>query len=124
LILEEDQLSPGKDLPNKLLEHRNTEIQESHIHPDRISQVGEVSESPEDDNSQPELDRASTIIQNTKRFLGRSRKERAALKQKACVLSRTRSGKVPVKSLTKKQRNRLQAIPKEILSAYITGREK
>jgi len=124
LILEDNQLSSGKDLPNKLLEHCNTEIQESHIHPDRIFQVGKVSEDPEDDNRQPELDRASDIVQSTKRFLERSRKERAALKQKACVLSRTRSGKIPVKPLTKKQRNQLQAIPKETLSAYITGRQK
>jgi len=122
LISEEDQLSPGKDVPSKILEQRNTEIQESHIHPDGVLQVGRISKGPEVDNSQSELDRASSIIQDTKRFLDQSRKERTALKNKNCVLSRTRSGKVPVKPLTKKQRNRLRAIPKETLSAYITGR--
>ena len=124
LVQEEDQLSTGKDVPSKKLEQCNTEIQESHIHPDRVLQVGKVRKSPEDDNSQSELDRASSIIRSTGRFLDRSRKERIALKRKGCVLSRTRSGKVPVTSLTKKQRNRLRAIPKEILSAYITEGQK
>jgi len=122
-ILDEDQLSSKKNLPNKSLEHCDTEIQEGYIHPDRISQVGKNIEDPEDDNRQPELDRATLIIPRTNKFIGQSTKERQALRQKPCVLSRTRSGKVPVKPLTKKQRNRLQAIPKDTISAYLAGRK-
>jgi len=123
LILEEDQLSSGKDLPKKSPEHCDTPIQEGHIHPDRILQVGKGIEDPEDDNSQPELDRATLIVQSGNKFIGQSRKERQALRQKPCVLSRTRSGKVPVETLTKKQRNRLRAIPKDTISAYLAGRK-
>jgi len=123
LISEEDQLSSGKDLLNKLPKRCDIEIQEGHIHPDRVFQVGEAIEDLEDNNSRPESDRAISIIQRTNRFIGQSKKERQALKQKPCVLSRTRSGKVPARPLTKKQRNRLQAIPKDTISAYLAGRK-
>jgi len=105
LLSEEDRLSPKKDSPAKTLKPCDTEIQGSSIHPDRILQVGRVSENPEDVNSYTELDRASILISEGERFIRQSRKERQALKQKPCVLSRTRSGKVPIKPLTNKQRN-------------------
>jgi len=110
-------------LPNKLLEHRDTEIQGSSIHPDRILQVGRVSEDPEDDNRHPELNRASILIQSGESFIRQSRKERQAFKQKPCVLSRTRSGQVPVKPLSKKRQNQLRAIPKDTLLAYLGSRK-
>jgi len=124
LISEEDQLFPEKDLPNKLSKHRDLEIQESSIHPERVFQVNKDREDSEVEGSQAQLSRATTIIQSTKAFIEQSQKERKALRKKPCGLSRTRSGKVPRKPLTKKQNNRLRAIPKETLLAYITERQK
>jgi len=124
LILEEDQLSSGKDLPSKSQEHPSTENQENQIHPYRILQIGKGSESPETENSQTESDRVTSIVQSTGRFIEQSRKERKALRQKPFELPCTRSGKIPGKPLTKKQRNRLQAIPKDIISEYLRLRKK
>jgi len=107
IISEEDQLSSGQALPNLLSKHLNITTQESCIHTDRIPQINKDSESPEAENSQAKLDPATIVIQSTKRFIKQSRKERKALRQKPCGLTRTRSGKIPVKTLTKKQRNRL-----------------
>ena len=94
------------------------------IHPDRVSQIDNIDKgNSEVEISEPQSDRVTSIIQKANRFIGRSKKDRQALKQKPCVLSRTRSGKVPGKPLTKKQRNRLQAIPKDTISDYLAGRK-
>jgi len=98
--------------------------QESCIHPDRILQVNRDSEYSEAESGQAQLDRVTTVIQSAKKFVKLSRKERNALKKKPCGLSKTRSGKIPVKPLTKKQRNRLQAIPKATLSKYLESRDQ
>jgi len=103
----------------------NIDTEGVRVHPDRISQIDnkDSEDNIEAENSPDGLERATNIIQDAKRFIGQSRKERKAWKQKPCVLSRTRSGKIPVKPLTKKQRNRLQEIPKDTISAYLSGRE-
>jgi len=123
LIAEEDQLSSKKDSPDKILESCVTETQERNIHPDRILQVGRVSESPEDINSHTELDQATILISEGEKFISQSRKERKAYKQKPSALSRTRSGQVSRKPLTKKQRNRLRAIPTDTLQAYLLSQK-
>jgi len=95
------------------------------IHPDRISQIDNAdSDSCEVEDNDPESDRVASITQQVGQFVDQSRNQRLALKRKPCLLSRTRSGKIPVKPLTKKQRNRLQAIPKDTLSAYLVNRKK
>jgi len=119
LLAEEDQLSSKKDSSDKTLGSCDIGIQGSNIHPDRIYRVGRDSESPEEVNSYTELDRATIIISEGEKFISQSQKERKALKQKPCALSRTRSGKVPRKPLTKKQQNRLRAIPTDTLQAYL-----
>ena len=124
LIAEEDQLSLGKDLPVTIPECLNIGTQDSHIHPDRIPQVDTDNRGPEAEDNQAKLDQADTVIQSAKRFLIQSQRERKALKQKPCGLSRTRSGKIPVKPLTKKQSNRLWAIPIDTISAYLESRKK
>jgi len=124
LVREEDQLSSKENpitLSPKSLE---TTTQESCIHPDRILQVHRDSEYSEAESSQAQLDRATTVIQSAKEFVELSRKERNALKKKPCGLSKTRSGKIPVKPLTKKQRNRLRVIPIDALSEYLESRNQ
>jgi len=96
----------------------------SQVHPERIPQVDNtINDSYEVESCESEPDRATLILRSTRKFIDQSRKERQVLRKKPCVLSRTRSGKIPVKSLTKKQRNRLQAISKDTLSAYLGDRE-
>jgi len=124
LISEEDQLSSEKDLKTSLPKDLNNTTQGSCVHPDRIFQIDKDSEVSEAGSSQVQLDRASTVIQSAKRFIGQSRKERKALEKKPCGLSKTRSGRIPVKPLTKKQRNRLQAIPRATISEYLESRTK
>jgi len=124
LIAGEHQLSLGKDLPNILQERPSIGTQESYIHPDRIRQVDRDSASPEADNSQAKIKHATAVVQSAKRFIEQSRKERKALKQKPCGLSRTRSGQIPAKPSTKKQRSRLQAIPRDTISEYLESRKK
>jgi len=120
---EIEQSSSEKELSSALQDHLNIDTKGSRVHPDRILQINKVSDSQEVNNSELESDQATSIIQSAKRFIGQSRKERRALKQKPCVLSRTKSGKIPVKQLTKKQRNRLQAIPKDTLATYLDSRK-
>jgi len=94
------------------------------VHPDRIRQIGNTADSDfEEKDNEPETSRAALVIQNTERFINLSKKARKAFNQKACVLSRTRSGKIPVKPLTNKQRNRLQAISKNTLTSYLNTRK-
>jgi len=91
------------------------------VHPDSITQInGDDSIQGSDCGS----GRASRIIEETKRFLNKSRKETNTLPRKPEVLSRTRSGQLPAKALSKKQISRLQAIPKDTISAYLKLREK
>jgi len=95
------------------------------VHPDRISQLDTtVMDRFEDENSEPELERASLVLRSASRFISQSRKDRWALERKPCALSRRRSGKIPAKPLTKKQWNRLQAIPKDTISKYLESRKK
>jgi len=124
LVLEEDQLSSKENLITLLPENLETTTQESCIHPDRILQVNKDNEYSEAESSQAQLDRATAVIQSAKKFIGLSRKERNALKKKPCGLSKTRSGKILVKPLTKKQRNRLWAIPIATLSEYLESRNQ
>jgi len=122
--LEIEQLSSEREVASVLQDHLNIDTEGSRVHPDRISQINNtVNDSYEIESGESESDQATVIIKNAKEFLCKSRKERHALKQKPCVLSRTRSGKIPVQPLTKKQSNRLQAIPKDTLATYLESRK-
>jgi len=117
------KLSSEDKLTSSLQDSVHIDTEESFIHTDRIPQVNcTVNDKSEVESSDPETERATSIIQRAQQFIGQSRKERQALKHKPRELSRTRLGKIPVKPLTKKQRNRLQAISKDTLSAYLAGR--
>jgi len=120
IATKEDQLPSEKHSSVLPQEHPSTETPEEYIHADRLFQIDRDSKSQAAENSQDE--RVQSIIQSGNKFVHKSRKVRHALKQKPGVLSRTRSGKIPVKPLTPKQRSRLQAIPKELLSAYLADR--
>jgi len=118
------QSSSKKELVIVPQDHRNIDTEGSRMHPERIPQIDNtISDNHEVEISEPESERATLIIQSAKRFIGQSRKERQALKRKPCVLSRMRSGKIPVKPLTKKQRNQLQAISKDTLAMYLETRK-
>ena len=95
------------------------------VHPDRISQLDTtVIDRFEDENVEPELERASLVLRSASRFISQSWKDRQALEKKPCALSRKKSGKIPAKPVTKQQLNRLQAIPKETISRYLESRIK
>jgi len=64
-------------------------------------------------------DRAERIIKETKEFLGNSKKQRKEFGKETDPLTRMRSGKVPIKPLTKKQQNRLRAILRDSLGALL-----
>jgi len=123
-LLEITQLSSEQELAPALPNHHNIGTEGSCVHPDRISQIDNtVDDCSKVESDDHELDRATLIINNGKEFLCTSRKERKAFKQKPGVLSRTRSGQIPVKPLTKKQRKRLRAIPKDTLVAFLENSE-
>jgi len=71
-----------------------------------------------------EPDELDSVLQDTKDYLHRSRNQRRILLLKitSTSLHNTRCGKVSFWILTKKQRNRLQAIPTDLVSTYITNR--
>ena len=122
LVLKENQLSSGENLSTSISKGLDNITQGSRIDPSRILQINKDREDSETESSQAQLDRATTVIQKAKEFIGQSRKERKAFKKKPCALSYTRSGKIPVKPLTNKQRNRLQAISKDTLVSYLDTR--
>jgi len=96
-------------------------IGSGHIHPDRESQVDyTVQRDFRSVDSNSKSGKAILIIEKAKQFNSYSWGERKALsKRKPDLLTCTRSGKIPIKPLTKKQQNRLQAIPQDTLSAYL-----
>jgi len=121
--LEAEQLSSEKELASELPDRLKIDTKGSCVHPDRISQIDNiVNESCEVESNKSELDRATLIINNAKEYLCNSQKERKAFKPKPSVLTRMRSGKIPGKPLTKKQKNRLRAIPKDTLAKYLEAR--
>jgi len=123
-ILDPNYLSEKEAIELQDLSGRQIpEVSSGYIHPDRINQVDiQNSDNIEVEDSELELDQATSIIQSANRFINNSRKERKAFKPKPCVLSRMRSGKIPIKPLTKKQRNRLQALPKDTITSYLNTR--
>jgi len=125
--VEKSQLATKEDqLPSEKLslvipqEQPSTGTPKGHIHTDRLFQIDRDSESLEAENSQDEL--VQSIVQSGNKFVNKSRKVKQASTQKPGVLTGTRGGKIPVKTLTKKQRNRLQAISKDMLSANLANR--
>jgi len=123
-LLKDNQLSSELEVAVVPPDNLDIDIKENHIHPERISRVTNIdSDISEDENNKSEPDQATLVVQSARRFINQSKKARKALKQKPCALSQTRSGKVSRKPLTKKQRNRLQAIPRDTLVCYLKHRE-
>jgi len=85
------------------------------VHPDRRNQINDNNSAQSSDSGSG---RATSIIRETKEFLNKSRKERKKLRRKSDLLSRTRSGQIPSKALTRKQRKKLQAIPKDTIVPF------
>jgi hypothetical protein len=92
------------------------------VHPDRTAQV----QSPDNDISSLDIDdfQPANIVKETEKFSSISRKDlKAAFKQCHNNLSRTRSGKV-IKPITKKQRNYLQGLSKDMIVEYLENRKQ
>jgi hypothetical protein len=112
-------------MPRDIQEDPRLRPEEDWIHPERRNQVDKTNHNIcdlnlNDTNNNPRLE----VIESTKFFLAKSRKERKALnKQRKDQLSRTRSGKIREKPLTAGQRKYLQGIPKEIISEYLIDRK-
>ena len=108
--------------PWDLQEHFRIDINADYIHPDRISRVRD--QTPDSSGlCEWSSHKSLRIKEKTNKFISGSQKERKALLKRLDPLSRTRSGNIPVRPLTKKQRNRLQAIPKDKISAYLASRD-
>jgi len=95
------------------------------IHPERRNQVDNTDLDISDlDLNDSDNHPRSKVIDQTKVFLSKSRKERKAFnKQKKDQLSRTQSGKVRAKPLTAGQKKYLQCIPKDTISDYLADRK-
>jgi hypothetical protein len=95
-----------------------------HIHPDRISQtqstIHNISDLQISDSS---IDQSAHIITQAELFIQKSRKDGKRLTSRNDPLSRTRSGKLLAKPLSKKQRNYLLSTPKATISHYLENRE-
>jgi len=103
-------------MPRDIQEESRSNINQQHIHPDRISRVQDMS------NDISNLDRDTLgeellfqIGKSSKRFVQKSRKPRKGCARKTDLLTPTSSGKVLAKPLSKRQKNCLQTIPKDIL---------
>jgi len=109
--------------PRDTQEDSRIDLESGYIHSQRISQIDNTTQgicSLELSGSDP--DRTLQVIKETDEFIKDSRKERKTSKKKPALLSRTRSGKIPAKPLSKQQRNYLQSIPKDTISAYLIDR--
>jgi len=110
--------------PRDIQEVSRTDIGMRHIHLDRITQVHNTDSHISNlDLDSPEPCHRSRFIMETKQFTKNSRRERKTYHKQEVPLSRTRSGRVPKQQLTKKQRNRLQAISKDTIAEYLAARK-
>jgi len=114
----------GITTPRDIQDCSSIDFESGHIHPDRIFQVDNtIIDNCTLEHSDSELGRASRVIRETKEFISKSQKERKkAFKRKADPLLHTRSGKIPAKPLSRKQRNCLQAVPRDTIAAYLIER--
>ena len=110
--------------PRDIQEDLRTDNGLDYIHDDRISQIdNRILSNCHWEISDSNSGGGSRIIKDTEKSIGDSRKAKEALKKKKSdSLSRTRSGQIPAKPVTKKQRNYLQSIPKNTISEYLINR--
>lgn len=120
--------------PRDILEKSRSDIKSQHIHPDRMFQVrNTISDVSVCDlgctrschQAKPfrDSERLQRVIQEGSKFNHYSRKERQAFDKQKGSLSRTRSGKIPMKPFKKKQMNQLQAIPKDTIADHLSARK-
>jgi len=80
--------------PRDIQEDSRSRIELDYIHPDRLSQIQRTNDDIRDlDLSRSESSLRPRIIERTKRFIQKSRKDKKALKKKIDKVSRTRTGK-------------------------------
>jgi len=92
------------------------------IHRDKIFQVINMVHDISDlDDIHSEPEQLTPVIVSADQFIQKSHNERKAFNKQKQIgsYSRTRSGKIPVKPLTKTQRNQLQAIPKSTWAEHL-----
>jgi hypothetical protein len=108
----EDQKHTNAKVPNTSITYDNTDT----IQPDRIERLREPISFPEIQSN------TDQILRETDRFLQRSKKERQRITNKPKRFHKTRSGKIAYRPLSKRKRNRLNAIPTDTLKTYINSR--
>jgi hypothetical protein len=121
-ILQIDNLCAVSPTPRDNQEDLRLGPEENKIHPQRRSQENSVNLDISDldlnaTNQDPRLE----VIDSTRAFLAKSRKERKLFNKQKKIdrLSRTRSGKVLKHPLTQGQRKYLQCIPKDTIQEYL-----
>jgi hypothetical protein len=121
LWAKDNVISDKETLPPPTPEIQDNQLSVSpNIHPDMISQVEQSDNYPID--FMPEV--LYSVLKNTKKFIQKSQTEQQAVrrKNKPIQLHKTTFGKVAFKLLSKKERNRLQAISTNTLNSYINNR--
>jgi len=94
-----------------------------YIHPDRISHVHNTIHAISNlQLSTLSLDQYPQFVEKSEPFIQKPRKDKKQFKTKTDSLSRTRSGKILAKPLSKKQRNYLQSIPKDTIAIYLDNK--
>jgi len=110
--------------PRDIQEDPGPSEEASLAHPGRINHGDNTIHDISDGlNIDSELEHLSRVIDSSEQFVQYSRKKRKAFGNQKEILSRTRSGRIPVPPLTKKQSNRLQAIPKSPLPESLDQRK-
>jgi hypothetical protein len=95
-----------------------------HIRPDRISHAKSTMHNISDLRlSNSSINQSSRIIKKAQSLIQKSQKDWKRLTNQNDLLSRTRSGMILAKPLSKKQRNDLQSIPKATISHYLENSE-
>jgi len=99
-------------IPRDIQEDSQSNQESSEVQPDKICQVlHTICDISNLEVGYSKSDWVTQIIEKTEKFIIDSRRDMKALNKKPDPLSHTRSGKVPVKPLSEKQRNYLQSIP-------------
>ena len=111
--------------PQDIQEHRRFSILSDYNHPGRIFRVNATHNASHLEDGESEPERLPQIVECAEQLIWRSRKEWKAFntQKRIDALSRTRSGKVIAKPLSKKQRNYPQSISWNTISAYLANRK-
>jgi hypothetical protein len=126
-IDQNDKSQQGEEksgTPHNIQGNSRLHNQLGHIHPYRISQTQSTIHKISDlQLCDALIDQSPQMIKQAELIIQKSRKNWVRLTSLNYPLSRTRSGKLLAKPLSKKQRNYLHSTPKPTISHYLENRE-